>query len=265
MRIALGIEYSGTNYSGWQSQLNDPGVVSVQSVLDKAISIVAAHPVVTTCAGRTDKGVHACGQVVHCDVEKERSAHAWVFGCNANLPNDIRVLWMQNVPDDFNARKSASARHYKYVIYNHKIRPCLLSDYVSWYYTPLDIDKMLLAGKAFIGEHDFSSVRGAGCQSKSPIREIKMLSIERRGDMVIVDIIANAFLYHMVRNIVGVLLEIGSGRRPVAWAANVLMARNRAKAGITAKPEGLYLAEVIYPESLNMPRTHKNLWFINQG
>lgn len=265
MRIAFGIEYVGTNYSGWQSQVNDPHVLSIQAAVEKAIATVADHPVIITCAGRTDSGVHASGQVVHCDVNVTRDPYAWVFGCNTHLPHDIRVLWMQNVAEEFNARKSAVARHYKYIIYNHKIRPSLLHDYVGWHYAHLDADKMFEAAQSWIGEHDFSSFRGSGCQSISPRRNVKMIAIERRAELVIIDIIADAFLYHMVRNMVGALLEIGSGRRPVSWAAQVLNARCRTKAGITAQPQGLYLTEVIYPEHLNIPRTKQDLWFISQG
>ncbi len=265
MRIAFGVEYVGTKYSGWQSQVNAPQVLSVQSALETAISKIANHPVTTICAGRTDAGVHAAGQVVHCDVQAVRDPHAWVFGCNTHLPPDIRVLWMQNMDIDFNARKTAIGRHYKYVIYNHQIRPSLLRDFVGWYYSPLDADRMFRAAQAWIGEHDFSSFRASGCQSISPRRNVKMIAIERRAELVIIDIIADAFLYHMVRNMVGVLLEIGSGRRSEAWAAQVLQAKCRTKAGITAEPNGLYLTEVLYPEHVHIPRTRQDLWFINQG
>lgn len=264
MRIAFGVEYVGTNYSGWQGQINQPEVPSIQFALEAAISSIADHPVTTTCAGRTDAGVHACGQVVHCDVEAIRDPHAWLFGCNTKLPADIRVLWMQNVADDFDARRSAVARHYKYIIYNSQIRPSLLRDYVGWYYSPLDETKMLQAAQAWIGEHNFASFRGAGCQSKSPVREVKMIAVERRGSMVIIDIIADAFLYHMVRNMVGVLIEIGSGRRDTKWAETVLVAKCRTKAGITAQPQGLYLTEVAYPQQWQIPRSKQNLWFIDQ-
>ncbi|HSX20392.1 MAG TPA: tRNA pseudouridine(38-40) synthase TruA, partial [Gammaproteobacteria bacterium] len=253
MRIALGVEYIGTNYSGWQSHPQQPHVPSVQGAVEAALSFVANHPVSITCAGRTDAGVHACGQVVHCDVEVVRTPHAWVFGCNTKLPPDIRVLWMQEVPVDFSARRSATGRHYKYVIYNNKIRPSLLHNYVGWHYGALDEQLMQTAAQSWLGEHDFSSFRGSGCQSISPVRNVKMITIERRGDMVIIDIMADAFLYHMVRNMVGALLEIGSGKRSTGWAKQVLLARCRTKAGITAPPQGLYLTHVIYPEQLQLP------------
>lgn len=262
MRIALGVEYVGTNYSGWQSQQNQPEVPSIQSAVEIAIASIANHPVSTICAGRTDAGVHASAQVVSCDVQVERTPYAWVYGCNSKLPPDIRVLWMRQVPEDFSARKTAQGRHYKYVIYNSKIRPSLLRDYVGWYYSPLDVDMMLQAAQCWLGEHDFSSFRGAGCQSVSPVRRVKMIAIERRGEMVIIDIIADAFLYHMVRNMVGALMEIGSKRKPVSWAQHVLDAKCRTKAGISAPPQGLYLAGVIYPEQLQIPSVTSGLWFI---
>jgi tRNA pseudouridine38-40 synthase len=264
-RIALGVEYVGTNYSGWQSQINQPNVPSVQGELERAIALVAAHPIKTICAGRTDAGVHACGQVVHCDVTAERGANAWIHGCNRYLPRDIRVLWMRTVPDDFSARYAATQRHYKYVVYNNSIRPSLLGDYVGWYYYPVQIDRMLQASSHWVGRHDFSSFRAAGCQSKTPVREVKMISIESRGEMIIIDIIADAFLYHMVRNMVGVLLQIGSGKQPIEWAQQVLEAKCRTKAGITAPPQGLYLNAVSYPEHLGIPQQHSGLWFFNQG
>ncbi len=264
MRIALGVEYAGTNYSGWQSQINQPHVPAIQKVVAAAIASIANHPVSIMCAGRTDAGVHAYGQVVHCDVAVERSAYTWVAGCNAKLPPDVRVLWMQNVPADFDARRTALGRRYKYVIYNSKIRPSLLRDYVGWYYSPLDADKMLQAAQFWLGEHDFSSFRGAGCQSISPVRNVKMINIERRDEMVIIDIIANAFLYHMVRNMVGALLEIGSNKRAVQWAQEVLLAKCRTKAGISAPAQGLYLAEVMYPPALAIPSAKPGLWFFKQ-
>lgn len=263
MRIALGVEYLGTNYSGWQSQVNDPHVPTIQSQIDRAIALIANHAVTTTCAGRTDAGVHACGQVVHCDVQSMRSAHAWVFGCNRYLPDDVRVLWMRDVPDSFSARNSAVSRHYKYVIYNNSIRPSLLHNYVGWYHNPLDAEKMETAAQTWVGEHDFSSFRAAGCQSRSPVRALKGLTVQRKGDMIFIDIIADAFLYHMVRNMVGVLLQIGCNRKPICWAQEVLVARNRTKASITASPHGLYLANVMYPDALQIPQPKTSLWFFN--
>lgn len=264
-RIALGVEYVGTNYSGWQSQIQQAHVPSVQAEVERAITLIANHPVKIVCAGRTDAGVHASGQVVHCDVNVERDPRAWINGCNRYLPADIRILWMQTVSDDFSARRSALERHYKYVIYNSPIRPSLLSNSVSWHYSHLNVEYMHQAAQYWLGIHDFASFRGAGCQSKSSVREVKMIAVERRGDMVIIDILANAFLYHMVRNMVGVLLQIGSGGCAIEWAQQVLLAKCRAKAGITARPEGLYLVGVSYPEEFKIPQRRSDLWFFNQG
>ncbi len=263
-RIAFGVEYVGTQYSGWQSQTHQTSAPAIQTVLQAAISSVANHPVNLVCAGRTDAGVHAAGQVLHCDVNVERTPYAWVFGCNSKLPKDVRVTWMQTVAADFSARSSAVGRHYKYIIYNSRIRPGLLHEYMAWYHEPLDVEKMQQAADFWIGSHDFSSFRGAGCQSKSPIRNVKSITVERRGKLIIIDIMANAFLYHMVRNMVGVLLAIGSSRRPVSWAQQVLQAKCRTKAGITAVPEGLYLMDVLYPASLQLPQQQSSLWFLSQ-
>jgi len=247
-RLAIGLEYAGTNYSGWQKQEYSPQVPSIQAQLEGALSIVAAHPVQVVCAGRTDAGVHASGQVVHCDVTADRNSYAWVAGTNVHLPSDIRVLWAKPVSADFDARRSAIKRHYKYILYNNRIRPSLLRDLVSWHYNPLEIEPMQLAARMWLGEQDFSSFRGSGCQSKSPVRHLYSLEINRSGELIIFDIIANAFLYHMVRNMVGTLLEIGMGRKPAIWAQEVLIAKDRTKASVTAPPQGLYLAGVHYPE-----------------
>jgi tRNA pseudouridine38-40 synthase len=264
-RLALGLEYVGTNYSGWQSQINQPGVPSVQAALEQALSYVAAHPITVRCAGRTDAGVHASGQVVHCDVEVMRSERAWVFGCNSKLPRDIRVLWAKQVPADFDARRSATSRQYQYIVYNNPIRPVLLHEYVSWHYRSLDASLMHTAAQALVGEHDFSSFRAAGCQSVSPIREIRALRVKRSGNFVIIEVEANAFLYHMVRNLAGTLLDIGDGTKSISWSTEVLNAKDRTKASVTAPPQGLYLAGVRYPASLEVPESDSGLWFINQG
>ncbi len=264
-RIAFGVEYVGTNYSGWQSQQNQPGVVSVQAVLEVALSQIANHPVEVFCAGRTDAGVHACGQVIHFDSPSVRSTHAWIFGCNSKLPPDIRIIWAKYVPPEFDARRSAIGRHYRYVLYNNSIRPSLMSDYIAWHYTHLNTDQMHLAAQSWLGENDFSSFRAAGCQSKSPMRNLQKIEVTRRAELVIIDILADAFLYHMVRNMVGVLLQIGGGKRPVEWAREVLLARDRAKGGKTASPQGLYLFNVRYPQFLEIPEQNAELWFFKQG
>lgn len=264
-RIALGVEYVGTHYRGWQRQINQPDLPCVQAELERALACIANHPVTVFCAGRTDAGVHASGQVVHCDVTPDRPERAWVFGCNANLPRDIRVLWAKIVPAEFDARRSALQRQYQYIIYNNPIRNSLLHEYASWYYIPLNVEQMHLAAQNWVGVHNFSSFRAAGCQSKSPVRELSAISVKRRGELVIVDILANAFLYHMVRNMVGTLCAIGSGHRPPAWAQEVLLAADRTKASVTAPPQGLYLSGVRYPEWLQIPESKSGLWFFNQG
>lgn len=263
-RIALGVEYLGTNYSGWQKQL-DPQVPSVQSAVEDALTQIANHPITTVCAGRTDAGVHASAQVVHFDSPANRSERAWVFGANTKLPKDIRVLWAQKVPAEFDARRSAIQRHYKYVIYNSSLRTGLLHNYMTWHYIQLDVAKMHAAAQSWVGTHDFTSFRAAGCQSKSPVRDLQLFTIRRSGNLIIFDILANAFLYHMIRNMVGTLLAIGGGNRPVAYAAEVLLAKDRAKAGATAPAEGLYLAGVKYPDWLLIPEQSSGLWFLNQG
>lgn len=249
-RIALCIRYEGTRYFGWQYQ---QGLLSVQGCLEKALSSVANHPVAVTCAGRTDAGVHATGQIVHFDTHAKRDDRAWVFGANSNLPHDISVGWAKHVWQNFHARHSALARRYRYVIYNHEIRPGILRHAVGWYYRLLDEEKMNQAARYLLGEHDFSAFRGAGCEASSPVREIYSLEIVRYRRMLVVEVFANAFLLHMVRNIVGVLVAIGSGEQPPEWAKQVLDSQDRRHGAITFQPNGLYLVEVKYPEEFDLP------------
>lgn len=243
-RIALGIEYDGTAFKGWQAQ---PGLCTVQGTLETALHQMAGHPVKTTCAGRTDAGVHAVGQVVHYDSDTQRTPRAWVFGTNHYLPRSVRVLWQQEVSQAFDARYSALSRQYRYVIYNHPLRPSLLRDSVGWYYRPLVLEAMQRAARYWLGEHDFSSFRAAGCQSRSPVRSVYAIELERQGDQIIVDIRANAFLQHMVRNMVGTLMHIGAGFQAPTWAQRVLEARDRRVAGLAAPAGGLYFVAVQYP------------------
>lgn len=247
MRIALGIEYDGTAYSGWQRQ---PDVCAIQEKVEAALSMVASHPVTVVCAGRTDAGVHAFGQVVHFDTEANRPDRGWILGANSNLPADIRVLWARHVAPDFHARYSAIARHYRYVIYNNQIASALLRHRATW--CPQQLDEKLMgdAGRYLIGEHDFSSFRGSGCQSKSAKRNVMSLEVARNGCMINIDIKANAFLLHMVRNIMGVLLKVGKNEYPPIWAEEVLQAKDRQKASITAPSSGLYLMKVEYTEQI---------------
>lgn len=251
MRIALGIEYDGTAYYGWQRQKE---VISVQEALEKALSVVANHPISVNCAGRTDAGVHGTGQVVHFDTQAIRKDVAWTLGVNANLPDDIAVRWVKQVDQSFHARFSATARRYRYIIYNGQFRPGILRTGLSHYHTPLDDQLMYKAGQYIIGHQDFTSFRALHCQANSPTRCIEYLNIIRRGDFIIIDIKANAFLHHMVRNIAGSLIEVGRGNQPVDWLQTLLAHKDRAKAAATAKPGGLYLVEVDYPEQFALPR-----------
>ncbi|MCC5851631.1 MAG: tRNA pseudouridine(38-40) synthase TruA [Alkalimonas sp.] len=250
MRIALGIEYDGSAFYGWQRQQEVP---SVQQHLEQALSKVANKPILTQCAGRTDAGVHATGQVVHFDTQAERSAKGWIMGTNSHLPAGIAVRWAQQVPDDFHARFSATARRYRYIILNQSYRPAILQAGLSHYHQPLDAGLMHQAGQCLLGEHDFSAFRAIQCQSKSPNRFVHHLKVQRLGDFVVLDIKANAFVHHMVRNITGSLLEIGMGRQPVDWMAALLAAKDRNQAAATAKAGGLYLVAVDYPAEYALP------------
>jgi len=251
MRIALGIEYDGAGFCGWQIQ---DGVRTVQDCVEQALAKVAAAPVRVITAGRTDSGVHASGQVIHFDSEAVRSMRSWVFGANANLPKDISVTWAQEVGADFHARFSASARHYRYVIFNRAVRPALLHTRVCWDYRPLDAGRMAAAALHLVGTHDFSSYRAVSCQAKNPVRELRRLEVTRHAELIVIEITANAFLQHMVRNIAGVLMTIGAGERDTGWSLEVLRARDRTLGGVTAAPSGLTLLAVDYPEHFAIPR-----------
>lgn len=251
-RVALGIEYKGSRYRGFQRQR--AGVPSIQESLEKALSKVAGGaPVVLSCAGRTDALVHASGQVVHFNTTVERSLHAWVMGANMNLPTDISVAWAKFMPAHFDARFSAKARRYRYVIYNDQIRPAHMAEEVTWNHRALDVELMREAAAALVGTHDFSAFRARQCQAKSPIKTVHHLELQTFGRFIVLDIRANAFLHHMVRNIAGVLMTIGAGERPVAWAREVLETRVRRTGGVTAHPYGLYLVQVEYPDEFDLP------------
>lgn len=249
-RIALGIEYDGSKYYGWQRQ-NE--VRSVQESLEKALSQVANEPVAVFCAGRTDAGVHATGQVVHFETTAQRKDAAWTLGVNANLPGDIAVRWVKSVSDDFHARFSATARRYRYIIYNHRLRPAVLQKGVTHFYLPLDEMRMHRAAQSLIGENDFTSFRAVQCQSRTPWRNVMHINVARYGAYVVVDIKANAFVHHMVRNITGSLMEVGCGNQTEDWIAELLAAKDRTLAAATAKAEGLYLVSVDYPQQFNLP------------
>ncbi|MEM1080622.1 MAG: tRNA pseudouridine(38-40) synthase TruA [Pseudomonadota bacterium] len=250
MRIALGLEYDGSRFKGFQRQRQRP---TVQEVLEDALLAVAHHPVRIHCAGRTDTGVHAVCQVCHFETGVDRTERAWVLGCNTHLPDGVSVRWARRVDDDFHARFSARGRRYRYRILNRWIRPGLLAGRVAWVRRKLDAEPMHQAAQCLLGEHDFSSFRALGCQAKHARRAVHAIRIWREDDQVLLDIAANAFLYHMVRNIAGTLLAVGCGERPEAWVKQVLKAQDRTVAGITAPPEGLYFLGAEYPEYLNLP------------
>ncbi|MBZ2187672.1 tRNA pseudouridine(38-40) synthase TruA [Alcanivorax sp. JB21] len=250
-RIALGVEYDGSRYHGWQTQ--QKGIASVQLAVETALAKVADHPVSVSCAGRTDAGVHATGQVIHFDTGAERTERGWVFGANTNLPADIAIRWARPVSEAFHARFGARARRYRYVIYNHPIRPGLYNRQLTWNYRPLDVARMRAALPALLGTHDFTSYRGIHCQAKSPVKTLHHLALYQQGPLLVLEAEANAFLMHMVRNIVGVLMAIGTGKAEPEWAGQVLAARDRRQGGVTAPPFGLYLVNVDYDSSFGLP------------
>lgn len=251
-RIALGVEYNGARYRGFQRQ--QEGISSIQQCLEEALSKVANNPIDVTVAGRTDAGVHASGQVIHFDTNITRPMQAWVMGTIANLPKDISITWAKQMPSHFHARFKAFARRYRYVIYNDPIRPALLNEELTWNFRPLDADKMQEAANYFLGTHDFTSFRAVQCQAKSPIKTIHHFKVLCFGKLIILDVRADAFLHHMVRNFAGLLMTIGAGERPISWAKEALEAKDRTQAGVTAPPYGLYLVNVEYPEEFAVPK-----------
>jgi tRNA pseudouridine38-40 synthase len=259
MRVAAILEYDGSEFCGWQWQDDVP---SVQQAVEQAVSRVANESIRVTVAGRTDAGVHASAQVIHFDSGAQRSDYAWLRGTNSNLPASVALLWAGQVPEEFHARFSATGREYHYVILIRAVRPALSTRRVTHEYRPLDVERMRAAAAYLIGAHDFSSFRAMQCQAKSPVRELRALDVIREGDRVVIRACANAFLHHMVRNLAGVLMDIGAGEREPAWAREVLEARDRTVGGITAPPDGLYLTAVEYPERLGIPRVsgHPRLW-----
>ncbi len=252
MRIALGVEYDGTPFHGWQSQADGLGV---QDVLSRALAEIAGAPVSLVAAGRTDSGVHATMQVAHFDATQARPESAWVRGANTLLPPSIGVRWALPVADGFHARYSATGRHYTYLLLDSPVRPALLHSRVGWYHRPLALDLMRAGADALLGRHDFSAFRAADCQAKSAIRMLDRLDIAREGDMIRFDLHADAFLQHMVRNIVGALVYVGNGRHPPPWIAELLSGRDRKRAAPTFAADGLYLTGVDYPQRWNLPAT----------
>ena len=252
MRIAAGIEYDGTAYNGWQRVSTGIGV---QTMVERAFGQVADHPVEVTCAGRTDAGVHAIGQVVHFDTTSLRDERSWLLGANSNLPDDVSVAWVRRAADDFHARYSATARTYRYLILNRPVRAALVRHRAWWVHSPLQVDPMAEGAQLLLGEHDFSAFRAAGCQSRTPVRDVTALEVARRGDWILFTITANAFLQHMVRNIVGLLAAVGQGDRTPMDVGRVLASRDRRQGGIAAPARGLTLVSVDYPADDELPAT----------
>ncbi|RAO77787.1 tRNA pseudouridine(38-40) synthase TruA [Dyella jiangningensis] len=250
MRLALGIEYDGTEFSGWQRLSHGD---TVQGALEKALSFVAAHPVEVTCAGRTDAGVHGRCQVVHFDTDVQRDMRGWVLGTCSNLPTSVAVLWAQPVNESFHARFSARSRRYRYRILNRPVRAALDARYVTWERLPLDAARMHEAAQVLIGEHDFTAFRAVSCQAAHARRDVLAVSVRREDEQVVIEIEANAFLHHMVRNIVGSLLPIGRGEQPVSWMGELLDGRNRAVAGPTALASGLTFLGPRYEAHWGLP------------
>lgn len=250
MRLVLGLEYSGSAFCGWQTQPNGCGV---QDALETALSEIAGERISTICAGRTDAGVHALGQVIHFDTVSSRPLNAWVRGVNSVLNPVVSVLWVKEVGEDFHARYCAQARRYLYLLLNRAQRPGLLHTRAGWFHLPLDESLMQSGARALVGEHDFSAFRAAECQAKSPVRIVKNLSIRRNGELIVFDIAANAFLHHMVRNIIGALIYVGCGRQRPEWISELMSSRDRTRAAPTFSPDGLYLYEVEYPPRWNLP------------
>ena len=264
-RIVLGVQYDGKPWHGWQTQ---PAGGTVQDTLEAAMKRFALIDIATTCAGRTDAGVHALEQVVHFDTSLERDMFSWVRGVNAFLPPSIAVRWACEVPhgvsndpqNEFHARFSASERTYHYVIYNHPVRSPLLSGKAGWVFRPLQVEPMREAARHLLGTHDFSSFRAAECQARSPVKTMHDIRIERCEDLIVVTLTANAFLHHMVRNIVGSLIVIGNGNQPPGWMKEILESRDRSRAAPTFMPDGLYLAKIAYDAKWQLPQEAVNLF-----
>jgi len=253
-KFATGIEYSGTAYSGWQRQKHAP---SIQQHVEDAIGYVADHRVQLVCAGRTDAGVHALEQVAHFETTAQRDERAWLLGSNSRLPGDIRIKWVLAVNDSFHARFSATARSYRYIILNSPVASALLHDRASWEYRPLNHQTMHEAAQVLLGEHDFSAFRAAGCQAKSASRCIQNIELQRQDDLIYLDIKANAFLYHMVRNIAGSLIAVGRGEHSIEWFSSVFSSKDRNMAEVTAPATGLYFLRAHYPDQIKFPNQAK--------
>lgn len=259
-RIALVIEYDGSGFHGWQDQKSR--LRTAGGTLTAGISRVANEPVEPVCAGRTDAGVHACYQLVHFDTTATRPVRSWILGINSALPDDIRVHWAGEVPSDFSARFTAVSRRYRYLMLDTPTPPALLRDRVAWTHTPLDGDAMREGAAHLMGEQDFSAFRASGCQANTPWRRVEAIQLYRQGGFLVLDITANAFLHHMVRNIAGTLMAVGHARHPPDWVAEVLATKDRRCAGVTAPAQGLYLVDVLYPAESGIPRPAPGPWWL---
>lgn len=260
-RFAIGIEFCGTDFRGWQTQ--QPGVCTVQETLEKALSKVANHPVIVHAAGRTDAGVHASNMVAHFDTDAVRPLRGWLMGTNTQLPKGIALNWMQPMGEDFHARFKACARRYRYVVYNAPVRPALLAGQVTHVYHTLNVDNMQQAVDKLVGIHNFNSFRAAACQSNQPVRHVSHARLFQHGAFLVLDIQADGFLHHMVRNIVGVLLEIGKGEQPVEWVDHLLAVQDRKEAAMTAAPDGLYFIQAYYPPQFQLPSVNLGPAWLN--
>jgi tRNA pseudouridine38-40 synthase len=258
MRIVVGVEYCGVGFCGWQSQSQGCGV---QDALEAAVSAIAGGKTGVTAAGRTDTGVHAAFQVVHFDTDAVRPLTAWVRGVNSHLPSGVAVLWAREVDADFHARFAAIQRGYRYVLLNHPVRPGLNHGLIGWHHRPLDADAMNRAAAQLVGQHDFSAFRAAECQARSPVKELRLAHIERRGDYLLCDFRADGFLHHMVRNLMGSLIQVGAGAQPAGWMREILEGRDRTLAAPTFDAAGLYLTHIRYPAHFALPESSERWLF----
>ncbi|MCJ8313688.1 MAG: tRNA pseudouridine(38-40) synthase TruA [Saccharospirillaceae bacterium] len=261
-RIALAIEFDGSSFNGWQTQTS--GVPTVQQTLQAALSQIANHNVKVICAGRTDTGVHATAMVVHFDTNANRKLYGWVVGSNKLLPKTVSVKWAKEVPLTFHARYSALQRRYRYLLYSSPFRQGILKHGVSWERRELDAELMNTAAKKLLGTHDFTSVRSSGCQAHSPVKTITNISVKQYGQLVVLDLQANSFLYHMVRNIMGLLIPIGAKERPVDWIDQVISEKDRRKGGVNALSHGLYFVGAIYDEKFDLPKLPPGPFFLGE-
>ncbi|PID44483.1 MAG: tRNA pseudouridine(38-40) synthase TruA [Proteobacteria bacterium] len=254
MKYVARIEYDGSAYSGWQYQHHSS---TVQETLQGAIAKVANHSIEVVCSGRTDTGVHATGQIVHFESDADRTLESWLYGTNSNLPEDIVVHWVKPVDAAFHARFSAVARRYRYIVLNRAIRPAIMAKRVAWFRRPLNHELMHEAAQLLLGEQDFTSLRASGCQAKHAVRDIQDIAVSREGDFIFLDVKANAFLYHMVRNIAGTLFVVGEEKRPVKWLPELIASQDRRNAGATAPPGGLYFVHADYPAQFGLPEAYE--------